>query len=380
MTCPNCPECARFVDYRPKTFTSLLGDIRFERAYYHCTSCKTGHVPWDQTLRLSPQRLTPGAQEVVALAGSLASFGDVANKRILEKLPGLVLSESTVERATEAAGERLGEQLANGATFGPPKAWEWNTDAEGKACGYLSVDSTGILMQGPNGAKAEGRMVYVGMVYNPEPSSENEVETKPCQDARYLAGLTSLTELGEQLRRQAAQVGMNDVEQWIALSDAGSGLENFFDVHFPRAEKIADFRHATEHLTPLTKLLRPGKPGEELLSAWCHQLKHEGGATLLATLDKLDRAAMTEPTRVALDEALTYFRNHSHRMKYPEYLRRGWQIGSGSVESACKNVINKRLSMGGMRWGEAGADAVAHLRALFRSEEAQWDAFWYLTA
>ena len=54
-------------------------------------------------------------------------------------------------------------------------------------------------------------------------------------------------------------------------------------------------------------------------------------------------------------KALTYFRNHAGRMNYPEYLRRGWQIGTGGVESACKNVINHRLSMGGMRWGETAA-------------------------
>ncbi len=145
---------------------------------------------------------------------------------------------------------------------------------------------------------------------------------------------------------------MNEVDQWIAVSDAGNGFEPFFDAHFPRAEKIVDFWHATEHLSPLSKLLRPGEEGKTLLTAWCHSLKHEGGATVLATLEALDRDAMTEATRVVHDEALTYFRNHVHKMNYPEYLRRGWQIGSGSMETGCKNVINKRLSMGGMRWGE----------------------------
>jgi hypothetical protein len=239
------------------------------------------------------------------------------------------------------------------------------------------VDATGIMMQGPDGAKADGRMVYVGMVYNPQPrSSDDDKINKPCDNVRYLAGLIKLPELGKQLRRQAAQVGMNDVKQWIAMSDAGNGLESFFDVYFPRAVKIVDFRHATEHLTPLAKLLKPGKAGEELLSAWCHQLKHAGGTQLLADLEKLDRGTMDEPTRAEHDDVLTYFRNHSARMNYPEYLKRGWQIGSGSVESACKIVINQRLNMGGMRWGEQGGDAISHLRALFCSDADQWDEYW----
>ena len=222
-------------------------------------------------------------------------------------------------------------------------------------------------------------MVYVGMVYNPQPRrDDDEALAKPCDGARYLAGLYSLDELGEQLRRQAAHVGMDHAERWIALSDGGNGLEEFFDVFFPGAVKILDFHHATGHLTLLAKLLWPGKTGEKRLAAWCHTLKHAGGRRLLATLEKLDRGKMTDETRVEHDRVRTYFRNHVQRMDYPEYLRQGWQIGSGSIESACKTVVNQRLSLGGMRWGEPGADAVAHLRALYRSDPEQWDAFWAL--
>lgn len=374
MTCPHCKESAKFVTHRPKSFLSLLGDIRFERGYYHCARCKNGHFPWDEDLKLSAQRLTRGAQEVITLAGIQESFGKAAD-RALQKMTGLRVSESTVERTAEGAGERLAEQLAAGQTFGESQSWKWNKDATGKTCGYVSLDATGIMMQGPKGAKAEGRMVYVGMIYNPKPRLRSD-DTKPCEDVRYLAGLTTLEELGEQLRRQAAQVGMNAIDQWIAVSDAGSGLENFFDVHFPLAVKIVDFWHATEHLTPLSKRIPFAAGCDALLSAWCHQLKHEGGTALLASLEKLDRETMSEEVRVTYDEVLTYYRNHVHKMNYPEYLKRGWQIGSGSVESACKNVINKRLSMGGMRWGDNGADAIANLRALFCSEKKQWNSFW----
>ena len=99
------------------------------------------------------------------------------------------------------------------------------------------------------------------------------------------------------------------------------------------------------------------------------------------------RAALSAPgaggrsagAREAHRQLLGYLANQQHRMDYPAYLRRGWQIGSGPVESACKQV-GQRLKGSGMRWGEAGADAVCHLRALFRSEASQWDAFWDATA
>ena len=63
-------------------------------------------------------------------------------------------------------------------------------------------------------------------------------------------------------------------------------------------------------------------------------------------------------------------------MDYPLYRSKGWLIGSGPVEAACKQVVGQRMKGSGMRWGEAGADAVCHLRALFRSEKTQWDDYW----
>jgi hypothetical protein len=363
------------VEYRPKGFLSLVGDLCLSRAYYHCSGCGRGSFPWDATLRLTPLRLTPAAAEVTALAGVQESFGKAA-ERTLRQLTGLRLSESTVARTTEQAGTRLGTRLAAGAVFGRAAAWDWHRDAAGRTCAYVSLDATGVLMQGPDGAKVEGRMVYVGMIYNPQPrAATDEALSKPCDGARYLAGLYDLDELGLQMRRQGAQVGMDAAEQWIALTDGGNGLEGFLDVNFPRAVKILDFQHGATHLATFAKQFRPDTAAK-LLAAWCHTLKHAGGAVLIRVLERLDRKNMTEEIRKGHDDVLGYLRKNAGRMDYPTYVRNGWQIASGAVESACKTVVNQRLCLGGMRWGEDGSDAVAHLRALYRSDPDQWDAFW----
>jgi hypothetical protein len=376
MNCSHCQESARFVGYRSKRIVSLVGDLKIERGYYHCGSCGQGHFPWDDVLRLSPQRLTPAAQEVTTLAGIQESFGKAAD-RTLPKLAGITLSESTVERTTEAAGEDLGQGLEQGAVFGSKQMWNWHKDRTGQTCAYVSLDATGILMQGPGGAKVEGKMVTVGMIYNPQPRAlDDEALSKPCDGVRYLAGLYTLEELGLQMRRQGAHVGMDEAEQWIALSDGGNGLDDFLDINFPRAVRILDFQHAAGHVATLAKLVRPGAAGDRLASAWCHTLKHAGGAQLLKVLDKLDRKALSEEARAKHENVMEYIRKNLHRTDYPLYLRRGWQIASGAVESACKTVVNQRLCMGGMRWSEEGSDGVAHLRALYRSDADQWDGYW----
>jgi hypothetical protein len=292
-------------------------------------------------------------------------------------LAGIRLSESTVQRTTEAAGGRLAEQLQAGQVFGPKKVWDWHKDAEGKTCAYLSLDATGVMMQGPEGAKADGRMASVGMIFNPQPRQPQDEElSKPCDGVRYLAGHYTLEELGLQMRRQAAHVGVAAAQRWIGLSDGGNGLEDWFDVNFPLAVKILDFRHASEYLADFAKKYRAGEEAKALLTSWCHIMKHEGGAAILKVLEALERRKMTKDGRAEHERATNYIRKNVGRMDYPEYLRQGWQIATGAVESACKTVVNQRLCLGGMRWVEAGSDAVCHLRALYRSDPDQWDAFW----
>jgi hypothetical protein len=375
MTCPHCRESARFKGYRSKDAVSLLGEISMQRAYYHCAHCHDGHFPWDGDLRLTPQGLTPGAQEIVALGGVQEAFGKA--EWTLQKMAGIRLSESTVQRTTEAAGKNLGKQLEEGKVFGPKTDWKWHRDTRGKTCAYVSLDATGVMMQGDGGVKVEGQMAYVGMVYNPQPRrADEEALSKPCDGVRYLAGHYTLSELGTQMRRQAGQVGMQAADRWIGLSDGGNGLEDWMDGHFPGAVKILDFRHASEYLSALAKQYRRGEEADTLLAAWCHVMKHEGGRAILKVLEALDRRKMTQAARTEHERTTNYIRKNVTRMNYPKYLEHGWQIATGAVESACKTVVNQRLCMGGMRWGESGSDAVCHLRALYRSESDQWDAYW----
>ena len=59
-------------------------------------------------------------------------------------------------------------------------------------------------------------------------------------------------------------------------------------------------------------------------------------------------------------------------MDYAAYRARGLQIGSGSIESACKQLVTSRLKGAGMIWDDAGAEAVATVRAYLKSE--RWTA------
>ncbi len=134
-------------------------------------------------------------------------------------------------------------------------------------------------------------MAYVGMIYNPR--SKHDGRPPERHPVRYLAGFYQLDELGLQLRRQAAQVGWDEAEQQIALSDGGNGLEEFFRKNFPLAECILDFWHAAEHLTELGLALYPenvwGLAG--LRNALQAQGKPAQAAQVQARLDRAGASA-----------------------------------------------------------------------------------------
>jgi hypothetical protein len=364
------------VNWRGKSLVSLFGDLRLQCSYYHCRCCQTSQQPWDKVLGLTKRRVTPAAEEAITLAGLLTSFGQAARQTLI-KLTGIRVSESTVRRVTEDAGEELQTVLAEKQTFGPAKTWPWQRDAQGQGCAYASVDHVSVPQQGERGAKADGRMAAVAMVYNPQ-SKHDEKRSRATREVRFLAGLYELDTLGLLLRRQAAQVGWDAAPQQLALSDAGNGLEDFARKSFPLATSILDFYHASEHVAEMARACQPRDEGAvaQQLHAWCHKLKHEGGAVLLAEWEQLDVSGWS-PERLEVYRRQTqYFRNHQHRMDYPTYLQSGWQIGSGPVESACKRLVTLRLKGPGMRWKPRGTTTLCHLRALLLGEPGQWEEYW----
>jgi hypothetical protein len=377
VNCPHCGQAAESHSHRPHSPTSLVGSIRHHRAYDLCRSCGKGLFPFDQEAGLTTRDLTPALERIATPAGTVADSFE-RGAEWLEELSGIRLGESTVERTTEDAGRRLADAVEAGTTLGPRADWPWSQDYEGRRCADVELDATGVRIPGERGGPGEGRMAYVGMVCNPAPEWPWPDEKPRPMRSRYLSGLYPLEEFAPLLRPMAGHAGMDQADRWIGLTDGGNGLEERLRENFPRVEVvILDFFHPAERLTGLARRLHPDDEAkaEEQARQWRQVLREEGGVVLGAVLSEWDwpkRSGLSD----AVSELVGYLERHTHRMDYPAYLAKGWCIGSGAVESACKAVVGQRLKLAGMRWGEDGADAVCHLRALYRSEKGQWEAFW----
>jgi hypothetical protein len=115
--------------------------------------------------------------------------------------------------------------------------------------------------------------------------------------------------------------------------------------------------------------------GQPLPAEWvhqhCHHLKHQGPDDALETLH-----ALSVPERVvqAVQEHVQYLEKRRAVMDSPSSRQLGWPIGSGSVESANKRVMQARLTGAGMQWERAHVTPMLAVRTAICN--ARWDESW----
>jgi hypothetical protein len=358
-----------------------MGEAWYERAYYYCPHCRHGHFPTDESFHLASHR-TAGADEIISLVGLLEPFDEGAHQT-LPRLTGLNVSSSTVQRTTEAIGSDVAQRRAAGETFAEDEVRDWHRDASGRKVAYVELDATSVPQQGKDGEKVEGRMPWVGVVFNPPPMdpAHRDRRRQRFVESRCVSGLMSLEEISQQLHRECRCVGLQAADVVVALSDGGSGLENaLLNVVSGQVQEVVfvlDFWHAADHLQQFANVwLTDQQARNDQVEAWSHHLKHHGGESLVQQLEQLDISNASAPIRQEYEQLLHYLNSNIHRMNYPLYLSNGWQIGSGKVESSCKSIVGVRLKGPGMRWRPYGTTALCQLRALFRSEPKLWQNYW----
>lgn len=184
---------------------------------------------------------------------------------------------------------------------------------------------------------------------------------------RYLVALTDAETFGWRLWAETSRRGVTDQTEVVVIGDGSHWIWNLADAHFPQATQIVDWYHASQYVWQAAATIF----GEtsDLRVSWAHQqmdaLWDGRVAEVLVAL---------EPYRSrgeGVTDAISYDTTHQGRMAYPTYRSRGLHIGSGTIESAGKQLVSARLKLAGMIWDAPGAEAVAVVRAWLKSE--RWD-------
>ena len=138
---------------------------------------------------------------------------------------------------------------------------------------------------------------------------------------------------------------------------------------------ILDFWHACDHLAKLSRLLygEGSDRFKECFKRWRGMLRASRGAEVIAELMTLRDSGEYPTLGDDLQGEIDYFTANQQRMDYRRYRELGLPIGSGTVESACKNVVAARMKQSGMMWSMPGATGMLQLRASIRSRRFRSD-------
>lgn len=141
-----------------------------------------------------------------------------------------------------------------------------------------------------------------------------------------------------------------------------------------RIQRIVDYYHASLRLTTIADalLLTTSQRTEWLKRVRKRLLEPGGWGRVMRSIAGMQKQHGVNPDSADdAQKAIRYLHRYRRFMNYSEYRSHGSPIGSGIVESACKQIVTERLKLSGMRWSHAGAQQILTLRSILLSQTWQ---------
>jgi hypothetical protein len=166
-------------------------------------------------------------------------------------------------------------------------------------------------------------------------------------------------------------------KQRLLLMDGSEDLQKWARIYLPSCLLILDIWHVLVYLWGASLAFHPEGSAES--ARWVMgklKLVLEGnvGYVVGDLRRKLSEGKFSNWQRLNLTKAIRYLDKNRQFMHYDEYLARGYPIGSGVIEGACRHLVRDRMECTGMRWSIDGAQAVLDLRAV--EINGDWASFW----
>jgi hypothetical protein len=380
-------------DQRWTTYYAVFGKVRFERHSFTAPG-QEGLCPLDAELSLPARCYSDLLREWAVYGATDAAYRE--SRTVLERILGLPLSLQAIESAVVQAGEDVTtfyEQPAEPAAA-PPVATILVVQADGKGVPMVQppIQRPAVrLAKGQKRTKKKEAVVTGLYTISPYERTPQQVVAALLQDPDSAEPAARPRPVGKELRatlagkadamgRLATRVVQREgpyIQHRVALTDGAEALQQQLMTHFPAYTLILDIIHATEYLWDTANaLLGETHPHR---TAWVRAyleplLAGQTDAVITALEAEGHAPTQTAVQRQAVQRTVGYYRRNRPYMHYDEYLARGWPIGTGVVEGACRHLVNDRMEPSGMRWTKGGAQGVLDLRAVRLND--QWEAYW----
>jgi hypothetical protein len=384
LTLPDGREVHRLEHLHPRRYVSIFGAFQLERTVYGSREGQAiEFVPLDNRLQLPAGTFSYVLQDWDQALAVEQAFSQV-NQTIARMLK-LKQSVDSLEGMNREMAQDVGwfREMQ-----GRPPAAE-----EGQIV-VVTADCKGIVIRGqgtpavcggqrPAGQRAnQKRMATVGAVYTVDPYVRMPAEVVaalfrdplyepgprpgPCHK-RVWASLpqegpepqSSVAVVFDWLWWEYAQRNLQGRRPAVCLCDGQEALWQACAEAVPEGERVEvlDVLHVTPRLWQAAKLLY-GEKGPEVLPFVRQRVLQvlEGKVeSVVRTLCRLSASrGLTAGKKQALRRICRYLRQNRHRMRYDEYLRRGYPIASGVIEGACRHLIKDRMERAGMHWTPEG--------------------------
>jgi Uncharacterised protein family (UPF0236) len=354
----DCGKQAQYVRQRAAVSITLHGKITYRRAYYLC-ECGQGQCPLDQRLAIEPGQMSAELKTLAALFGVQEAYA--TSRTTLARLLAVELSPNSIRAACQEAGavilaeeaallkasQDLHRQTATQRHQVPPERI------------YLAVDG----FQAP--FEDGWHEMKAGMLWTTDAKQK-------AHQQQYFVDTATSDDFAKLVWAKAWQQGADLANQLVILGDGSAWIWHMAKRLFPNAIHIVDAFHAASYLGKIAAdAFGEGTPDAIVWFEHHKALLHAGH---LAELRHACRTIRPKaPT--ASDAARRYFANHRTRLRYPKYRALGLQIGSGVMDSACKQIGLPRLKLAGARWSEDGARKLAKARAFFLCDKINFAPF-----
>jgi hypothetical protein len=358
----SCSEQARRISRRTAQILSVFGWIKYRRSYYACEHCGRRWYALDEDEKLRAGRASTGMSRLLGLAGVTVSFEE-AQRHIREYL--LVdVSINTIRAETQRIGTLQLQREQKWLSQSQDLDHLQHREREPAKLERIYGSMDGAFVPLAEGWKEEKTVCWykAGQRYGSE-------ELRAL-DIHYYTSLQEATAFGELVWATGLHHHVDQAQELVFVCDAAAWIWKIIEHYFPEAVQIVDWYHACQRLYAVADVL-VGCTEQERIS-WIEQVKDLLWEGDVDTVLRILRALSQKHHHCEIiQDAITYYKNNQDRMDYAHFRKMGYFIGSGSVESACKQIVSLRLKRAGARWTKTGASAVAKARAAWLSQ--QWD-------
>ena len=390
---------------RSRKYFSIFGKFDVFRTYYY-TKGEEGAFPLDAAANLPKRSYSYLLQKWMDLCSVRDSFDE--SNITLSSLLGIDISQSNFEIINRESAINYDEFYKNKKLP--------DSDDEGEIQ-VIQFDGKGVPMIKSEAAKIKSRLgkgekrqkkkeAMVGIDYTvdrdvrtpeqvaknliyPEEAKKTKKESEdnsPCVRAKNIRRMASLerpkAEVMNEIVNEATRRNSDKKRPMVVVMDGALCLWNAISLILAgigiKWVGILDIIHVVEYLWSVGNALNGEKTLESEKWVYSHLLsilqgrvgRVIGGLKQILTKrgDKL-----TKTQKKAIEDVITYFKNHRQWMKYDDYLKEGYPIGSGVVESTCGHTVKNRMEGTGRRWSIKGAEPMLLLRSVYTSND--WDEY-----